>query len=242
MKRNIKVLDEISHILLRPNMYVGSVKSIKEERFLRVKDTFQKINVSYVPALVKIFEEILDNSVDAFVDNNFKGKPKISITVDETSFSIEDNGTGIPNEKILNEKGEGKYQCEVAWGSTRAGSNFDDTKRKSGGANGVGSYLTNIFSNEFIAENKNGGKKVICHWTNNAGDYKMKESVIKDSGVKVQVEPDFSRFHRGTRACEKFNADELKIITTRLNLLSITYPEIKFVLNGDVIDGSKVQF
>jgi len=239
MKRNIKLMSEVQHCLTRPNMYIGAVKSMSDERYIfdtsLNKFVLKKIN--YVPGLVKIFEEILDNSVDAFVDNNFQGRPKIVIDIGEKYFQVEDNGVGIPNEKIEDHNGILKYSCEVAWGSMRAGSNFDDSKRISAGANGVGSFLTNVFAKVFVGENKNSGKKVICTWKNNTEEFTLKESSSKSSGVKVYVEPDFSRF-----SVNGFRDGEIIAILTRVNMLALTYPEIKFIFNGEQIKPQEIGF
>jgi len=237
--RNIQLMTEVEHCLKRPNMYIGAVKNVSELRFVFSEEENKFIidKIQYVPGLVKIVEEILDNSVDAFVDNNFKGSPKISIFLEDDHFKIEDNGVGIPNSTIKDHDGNVKYSCEVAWGSMRAGSNFDDSKRISAGANGVGSYLTNIFSKEFIGINKNSGKKIVCNWKNNSSDFELKESAIKTTGVEVTAFPDFSRF-----SVSKFGKGERIAILTRINMLALTYPEIKFNFNGMLIKPKEIGF
>jgi len=237
--RKIQLMTEVEHCLKRPNMYIGAVKNVNEERFIFSEEESKFIikKIQYVPGLVKIFEEILDNSVDAFVDNNFKGSPKINITLEDEYFKIEDNGVGIPNTTIKDHDGNIKYSCEIAWGSMRAGSNFDDSKRISAGANGVGSYLTNIFSKEFIGINKNSGKKITCNWKDNSSKFELGESAIKSTGVEVLSYPDFSRF-----SVSKFGKGERIAILTRINMLALTYPEIKFSFNGVLIKPKEIGF
>jgi len=228
--REIKKLSDQAHILKRSNMYVGSIKPITEKRYI-IKDKFIEEEIEFIPGLIKIFEEIIDNSVDAFVDHNFEGSPKIKVIIDEEHFEVEDNGPGIPNKKIGND-----YMCKVAWGSARAGSNFEG-KRISAGANGVGSFLTNVFSKSFIGENCNNGIKVICKWQNNALDYFEKESKISKTGVKVISYPDFERF-----GVKGFSENDLMIIESRIKMLALSYPEIKFYLNGNLIKIKEIDF
>jgi len=233
--RQIQVLSDKEHVLKRANVYIGSIKVIDEERYLVEDNKYVNQKISYTPGLVKIFEEILDNSVDYFVDNNLKapkGNPRIKIELQKNYFSVEDNGGGIPNEKI-----DDKYMCEVAWSELRAGSNFNDDNRKSIGTNGMGAALTNIFSKKFIGENKNNNLKVTCEWEDNASKFKLKESKISSSGVYVYCEPDFKRFEK-----EEFSDNDLKVIKTRIRLLAETYPEIKFILNDEVVKSSEVEF
>jgi len=230
-ERVIKKLTDREHILLRPNMYIGSIRPITEKRYIIEENKFIETDITYIPGLIKIFEEILDNSVDAFVDHNFEGNPKIKITIEKDFFIIEDNGPGIPNKKIEND-----YMAKIAWGEAKAGSNFEG-ERKAAGMNGVGSYLTNVFSKSFIGENHNNGIKLICKWQNNASEYFEKEGKSSKTGVKVTVYPDFEKFNR-----KGFSNNDLKIIETRIKMLALSYPEIKFYLNGNLIKIKEIEF
>jgi len=238
LKRKIEILSDKEHALKRPNVYIGSVNKIKEKRYIVKDNKFLETELEYVPGLVKIFEEILDNSVDAFVDTGFSNNPKIKITLNDNSFSIEDNGPGIPNIKHYNKlNGKEEWMCESAWGTLKAGSNFDDTKRKSAGANGMGAALTNYFSKKFVGYNKNNEVEVIYKSINNANDILVKEKKTKSTGVKVEVEPDFSRFE-----VDRFTDNEKVAIETRIYMLVLTYPEIRFYYNGDLIKPKEIEF
>jgi DNA topoisomerase-2 len=235
--RDIKVLSDKEHILLRPNMYIGSVKPIISQRYIINENKIKQIELKFIPGLVKIFEEILDNSVDAFVDNNFKSKPKIDIEIDEYGFCVTDNGVGIPNKLVKSENSsDDKYMCEIAWGTAKAGSNFEG-ERKSAGANGIGSYLTTVFSSEFIGINESMGTKVTCKWNDNTDTYERTIEKSKKTGVTVLVRPDFSRFK-----VQHFRKNELLAIESRIKMLAITYPEIKFLLNGTTVSTESLEF
>jgi len=237
-KRKIEVLSDKEHALKRPNVYIGSVNKITEKRYIIKDGEFIETELSYVPGLVKIFEEILDNSVDAFVDTGLKGRPKIKIDLNEKSFKIEDNGVGIPNEKHFNKiSGKEEWMCESAWGTLKAGSNFDDGKRKSAGANGMGAALTNYFSKVFIGYNRNSGKEIIYISSNNADKIEVKEKKTTKTGVEVYCEPDFSRFE-----VDKFTENEKLAIETRIYMLALSYPEIKFYYNDKLISPKEIEF
>jgi len=238
LQRKIEILSDKEHALKRPNVYIGSVNKIKEKRYIVKNSKFVEAELEYVPGLVKIFEEILDNSVDAFVDTDFPNSPKIKIKLNDDSFTIEDNGPGIPNIKHYNKlNGKEEWMCESAWGTLKAGSNFDDSKRKSAGANGMGAALTNFFSKKFIGYNKNHGIEIIYKSINNASEITIKERTTKSTGVKVQVYPDFSKFE-----VDKFTENEKLAIQTRIYMLAITYPEIKFYYNKTLIKPKEIEF
>ena len=60
-----KKLSQLEHILLRPDTYVGSVE--KQQAMLWVHDGgegFTQRQVTYVPGLYKIFDEIIVNAAD----------------------------------------------------------------------------------------------------------------------------------------------------------------------------------
>ena len=60
------------------------------------------------------------------------------------------NGKGIPIEM---HKEHGMYVPEMIFGHLLTSSNYDDNEKKvTGGRNGFGAKLTNIFSTEFIVE------------------------------------------------------------------------------------------
>ena len=65
-------------------------------------------------------------------------------------ISVWNNGRGIPVEMHATEK---LYVPELIFGTLLTSSNFDDEERKvTGGRNGYGAKLCNIFSNEFTIE------------------------------------------------------------------------------------------
>lgn len=62
-------MDPRSHILLRPDMYVGSTKNRKDTEFISVKDQdgtyhITKSVIDFSPGLLRIFIEILSNAID----------------------------------------------------------------------------------------------------------------------------------------------------------------------------------
>jgi DNA topoisomerase-2 len=103
--RDIKTLDAVSHILLRPNMYVGGVKPSESEVWVLNEDgSISYKKVTYVEGLLKITQEAIDNSIDEGIKTNWEYSTKINVKMDKNTFSIEDNGRGIPVKK--NDAGE----------------------------------------------------------------------------------------------------------------------------------------
>lgn len=67
------------------------------------------------------------------------------------------NGKGVPVEVHAE---EGIYVPEMIFGHLLTSSNYDDAEQKTtGGRNGFGAKLANIFSTEFIIETADGERK-----------------------------------------------------------------------------------
>lgn len=56
----------LEHILLRPDTYIGSVEPITQEMWVYDSEQNQMVfrNITFVPGLYKIFDEILVNAAD----------------------------------------------------------------------------------------------------------------------------------------------------------------------------------
>ncbi|CAL5394392.1 unnamed protein product [Camellia sinensis] len=82
---------------------------------------------------------------------------KVTIDVEQNCVSVYNNGDGVPVE-IHQE--EGVYVPEMIFGHLLTSSNYDDlTKKTTGGRNGYGAKLTNIFSTEFVIETADGKRQ-----------------------------------------------------------------------------------
>ena len=158
-KREFKVLDDRTHVLQRPGMYVGGMHPVTQDQWLVNKDIqkleYKSIEVS--PALIKICSEIIDNCIDVAIDTNFKAANKIQVKVDNKSITVIDNGIGIPVKK-LDDKSDDRTLPEIAWTTLRSGTSFGDNREKIG-TNGLGSCAVNIFSKVFIATSDDGKKQ-----------------------------------------------------------------------------------
>ena len=223
----MKTLTSVEHILVRPNLWIGSVApSEKETWVLNEDDTISFKKISYTEGLLKICNEAIDNSVDAGIKTNWEKSTKIDITITKDTFTCEDNGTGIPVEK--NESGE--WIPVIATCVPMSGTNFEED-RKSIGANGVGIKAANIFSKKFecITCDGKGKLKIVC--TDNLSTKKVSElKPTAKTGTTISFSPDFDRF-----GVKEFRAELMTMIKTRLKFLSWFYPKCQFTFNGQKI-------
>lgn len=228
-KEEFKELTDAQHMRIRPAMYIGSVST--EEVSGMFFGQYQTLHV--IPGLLKIISEIIDNSIDEAIRTDFKFANKIHINFakqenglenDTWRITVEDNGRGIPVVK----HGE-NYQPVLAWTRARAGSNFSDD-RETIGANGVGSFATAVFSQEFVGETAD-GKNYLKMVT---ADHAKVKSIITKASTKqftrVSFVPDLSAF-----GILEISADHIKFIQDRIENLAACYPQIAFTFNDEKI-------
>ncbi|ARB05784.1 hypothetical protein fHeYen901_11 [Yersinia phage fHe-Yen9-01] len=230
IKNEIKVLSDIEHIKKRSGMYIGSSSNEAHEQFM----FGQFIQVNYVPGLVKLIDEIIDNSVDESIRTNFKFANKIDVKIKDNTVIVEDNGRGIPQDLVIDQTGESIPGPVAAWTIPKAGGNFgDDAERKTGGMNGVGSSLTNIFSVNFVGETGNGKTAISVNCSNGMDTKEWKETKSNWRGTRVTFTPDFKTFET-----DELSQVYLDITLDRLQTLAVIYPDIEFKFNGKKIDGN----
>ena len=104
-------------------------------------------NITYIPALLRIFIEILSNAIDNIYrsqeDEIPMSKIKISLSPEGES-SIWNDGTWIPHDKFEDST---IAIPQLIFGELLTSDNYDDTiDRYGSGRNGYGAKLTNIFS------------------------------------------------------------------------------------------------
>jgi len=220
-----KVLDQISHILLRPGTYVGSNKPNTSIKNIIIGDKIHQKEITYIPSFIKIFDEVVTNSVDEHQRNRLLNKIDVTIDRENNTISVRDNG-GIT---IQIHKEHNQYVPEVIFGNLMSGSNYDDTdKRTVAGLNCLGSKLTNVFSKEFIVSSCDGKKHFTQIFKNNMRE--REQPIIKkskDNHTQITYKPDLSQF-----GIESIDDDHFKLIEKRVYDLAGVNPNINFTFNG----------
>ena len=148
--KNVESLYEkkspVEHILLRPDTYVGSTQPHTQMIWVinPATNKMEEKNITFIPALLKLFDEILVNAADN--KQRCKSMKEIRVDIDEKNLSIKikNDGKGIPI--IYHEK----YDCyipQLIFGNLLTGSNFNDSIAKvTGGRNGYGAVIFQFYS------------------------------------------------------------------------------------------------
>ena len=122
---------------------------------------------------------------------------KVNIDRETNTISVYNNGRGIPIEIHATEK---VYVPELIFGHLLTSSNYDDEEEKiTGGRNGYGAKLCNIFSNMFTVETADSasGKKFKQVFSNNMSKKTEPKIVANSKGedfTKITFQPDLSKF------------------------------------------------
>ena len=211
-------LSDRDHVLTVPGRYIGSILPITTNLFMLESDKIVRKEVTYVPSIVKLVKEVLDNAVDEAVRTNFKYANKIKINLSEDgTITIWDNGRGI------NHDNDGPL---LAWANLRAGTNFNKDGNKTIGQNGEGACLTNIFSTYFKGVTSDGEVKTELISVNNMENVEVTSRNNKAQFTEVSFKLDFKRL--SVTGLEEVYR---KIIEFDIFNFNFIYPEIAFYFN-----------
>lgn len=227
IEQKYKKLDEISHILARSGMYIGSIKPHTATKWILDGDKFTQKELTYNPAFLKIFDEILINSVDESKRSGTRLKT-IKVSINNNRISIWDDG-GID---VVKHKEYDQWVPEMIFSSLRAGSNFsDDEQRTTAGLNGVGSVLTNVFSREFKVSTCDGKNLFVQVFSDNMRD--KTEPIIKRNKLnhtEINYLPDYEKF-----GLSELDETHYLLLQKRVYDVAGCNPHIKVYFNGEEI-------
>ena len=232
-------LTQLEHILKRPDTYIGSVERTTEQLWVYNSETeaMENRKVSFVPGLYKIFDEILVNAADNKQRDKNMNELRVWVDAEKGVIAVRNNGRGIPIE--IHER-EGIYIPEMIFGHLLTSSNYDDDQAKvTGGRNGYGAKLTNIYSTQFDLETVDSRqkKKYKQTWRKNMSVMeKAKIDAIKseDDYTKITFKPDFKKF-----GMDRMDEDFQALVKRRVYDMAGTAMGVKVYLNGERIKCSK---
>jgi len=233
-------MDPHEHVLTLPDTYIGGIHEDSHKMWV-FDDDKKKIalkNISYVPGLYKICDEIFVNACDQTIRDSTCCTIKIKIDKSKGIISCYNDGdNGIP---IAIHKDEKMYVPEMIFGNLRTSGNYKQSKKIVGGKNGYGGKLANIFSTKFKVEvvDLKCNKKYSQMFSKNM--YEKTEPTItkatgeKSSYVRVSFSPDFEKF-----GIEGLSDDIVSLLKKRVyDIAACTKNSVKVFLNGELIEVS----
>jgi DNA gyrase/topoisomerase IV subunit B len=218
---------KIQHVLKRPGMYIGSTKPHQTSEWLQnIEGRFERQEIEYNPGFLKLFDEIVSNSVDESKRSSHLNQIHVTLNPKTGEISIWDNG-GIP---VIVHDVQGVYIPEMIFSNLRAGSNFnDDEDRVVAGTNGVGASLTNIFSTQFQIKTSDGKNEFHQIYRSNMSDRSTPKIKTSDKNyTEISYIADFARF--GMTGIDDVH---IKMIRKRLIDIAACNPHLKIQFNNE---------
>lgn len=225
------------HILARPDMYIGSCERVTDDVWVydEATDSMLQRKCSWIPGLYKIFDEIIVNAADNKVRDHRQTLVSVEIDREQGYVKVWNNGEGIPVKK---HKEHDLWIPEMIFGHLLTSSNYDDEEKKvTGGRNGFGAKLTNVFSKKFVVEtsHKASGKRFKMCWRNNMTEHDEASmtpaSSSDDDFTCVTFWPDFRKF-----GMVEMEEDIYQIMQRRVvDMAGITDASMKVKLNGKTL-------
>ena len=200
---NIKVLEGLEGVRLRPAMYIGSTSKT---------------------GLHHLVYEVVDNAVDEAMAGECD---EIKVTIHKNgSLRVEDNGRGIPVDTHPVYK---VPAVEVVVTKLHAGGKFDKgSYAVSGGLHGVGISVVSALSTAMKVVVKRDGKKHEQEYTIGKPDYKLKVTGKvdkKETGTAVTFTPDASIFST--------TAFDFKVLGARFREIAFLNKGLKISLSDE---------
>ena len=200
----------------------------------------------HTPILSFLMTAVMVNAADNKQRDPNMDKLDVTIDAENNKISVKNNGKGIP---VQLHKEQNCYVPTLIFGHLLTGSNFDDSEKKTtGGRNGYGAKLANIFSTEFIVEclDSEQGVKFVQTFTDNMG--KAGEPVIKKCTAaekkrgdytKITFSPDLARFKMTS-----LNKDTVALLSKRAydiagSMANSEGKKLAVTLNGKKVSQTK---
>lgn len=187
----------LQHIRENPSDYIGLLEPVNENHWIYEANTTDendntthskgrmiKQEITYVPGLYKIFNEILMNSFNHSKPDQKVTEIRIDIDVGKNSISIRNNGSGIG----FFEQDE-KTMLEILFGLS--GSLLTTNYNQHVG----GAALTNIFSDFFKVQTVSNKAYYERTWENNVPGKTKTHPVSFDDLTKVTFRPELKKFN-----------------------------------------------
>ncbi|KAJ3252865.1 DNA topoisomerase 2 [Boothiomyces macroporosus] len=154
---------------------------------------------------------------------------KVSIDKENNVISVYNNGKGIP---IKIHAKEQVYVPELIFGHLLTSSNYDDDEQKiTGGRNGYGAKLCNIFSKQFIVETADSEtklkfKQVFSDNMSKRGEPKITNNNRGEDYTQITFKPDLAKF-----GLDSIDDDFAALLTKRVYDLAGCVRGVKVYLN-----------
>ena len=190
------------HIYKICDTYIGSTEHHTELGWKVDDDKMIQKNLTFIPGLYKIVDEVIVNAWDQYIRCKNEKTAKVTyinidVNKDTGVVSVENDGKGID---VLIHPDHNIYTVEMIFGKLLTSTNYTEgEERITGGKNGYGAKLANIFSDWFEVETVDLKNKKKYYQKFSENMTKRNEPIISEYKSKeytrISFLPDFKRFN-----------------------------------------------
>jgi DNA gyrase/topoisomerase IV subunit B len=227
-------LTDTQHHRLRTEMYLGSRNAHTQTVINWDGKKLVAEEVSWTPAAYCAFREIFDNSLDEVIGHGHGSKIDVSYDPKSLTFSVSDDGRGIPIDWDPNEN---MHKATLALTQARAGRNFGQ-REEVRGTNGIGASVVVSCSSEFHIDIRRDNKRfqqTFLEGSELMPDTGVSEPKITSSAGKTGTE---TRFRLSSSVFPKAKIP-LSFVKARVFEVAANHPKIKFTFNNEKITVGK---
>ena len=227
---------DIEHVLSAPDMYIGPIQKTDTLNWMFVDGKMVQKSHEFIPALYKLFDEIVVNAADQSKRMEATETPVtyISCTIEKGTIKITNDGPGIdvdihPTYQV--------YIPQLIFSELRTSTNYDKSEKKIvGGKNGYGAKLAVIWSTLVTIETVDAVRKLKYTQTFQDNLGKINKPTIvpykKKSYTSFEFTPDYKRF-----GLDGLDADTIAVFEKRMmDIAAITNKKVKVSFNGKVLE------
>ena len=173
------------------------------------------------------------NAADNFQRDKGMTSIKVDIDPETNTISVWNDGQGIDVRIDTKEK---VWIPDLIFGHLLTSSNYDDNEKKvTGGRNGYGAKLCNIYSTKFIVETMDSYRKKSYKQIFSNNMTKRNDPIVKDAKrgkdfVKITFQPDLERFKM-----DSLSTDVVALMKKRVYDIAGCNSSLKVFLNGTKI-------
>lgn len=229
-----KVYTQKEHILNAPDMWVDSVYQVPRNEYLLINGKITSATVTVPVAVVRLFIEILANSLDNFSKSCRLGlnPGSLNVTMDRKRITVENGGRPIP---IIIHPTYKMLVPEIVFGTMYSSTNYNEDRHEIG-RNGLGSKLVNVFSNKFDVQvwDSINHKYWSGKWVNHM-DTCVESNVSDYHGTENKVSVSYELDHNYFKMYEGYT-DEVFYIVSRLCADASFTNKVPVIFNGTNYD------
>jgi DNA gyrase/topoisomerase IV subunit B len=216
-------------------MYLGSTALHTQQTLDFTGDRPTAKEFNWVPAVFCCVREVWENALDEVVAHGHGSKIDITFDAETMTFSVEDDGRGIPIDWDDDHK---MHKATLALSELMSGRNFDE-RTNTAGMNGIGASGVNYCSEFFNVDIHRGGKRFQQNFTEG-------NAMFGDSLQMGDPKITSKQGKTGTKITFKLSASVFKVLTlsadflrSRIVEIACANPTIKFKFNGELIKARK---